>query len=105
MLARVRGVRADEVDCYSRIHDHPEIRAAVARRQAVHEEELLGTTELGRQVQRLRAEQEGLLDAIWLATSPSQVRVFWKKVGELLGEEPTGLEREALSIPPAGEEA
>ncbi len=105
MLARVRGVSADEVDCYSRVHDHPEIRAAVARRQAVHEEELLATLELGRQVQRLRGEREGLLDAIWLATSPTQVRVFWRKVGELLGEEPTDLEREALTIPPAGEEA
>ena len=105
MLARVRGVPAEHVDCYSRVTDHPEIRAAVARRQAIHEEEILATSDLGRQVQRLRAEREGLLDSIWLATSPSQVRTFWRKVGELLGEEPTGLEREALTIPPAGEEA
>ena len=41
---------------------------------------------------------------IWLATSPSQVRELWTKVGELLGDEPTALEREALAIPPAGEE-
>ena len=105
MLAKVRGVSADDLDCYSRVHDHPEIRAAIEKRRAVHEEELLAGHELGREVVRLRAERENLLDAIWLATSPSQVRSFWQKVGELLGEEPTRLEREALSIRPAGEEA
>jgi hypothetical protein len=104
MLARVRGVSADDVDCYSRIHDHPEIRAAITRRQSLHEEELLAGNELGRQVLKLRAERENLLDVIWLATSPAQVRQLWTKVAELLGEEPTRLEREALSIPPAGEE-
>jgi hypothetical protein len=104
MLARVRGVPVDDLDCYARVHDHPEIRASIEKRKAVHEEELLAGHELGRQVLRLRVERENLLDAIWLATSPSQVRAFWQKVGELLGEEPTQLEREALSIPPAGEE-
>ena len=104
MLAKVRGVSADDLDCYSRVHDHPEIRAAITRRQALHEEELLAGNELGRQVLKLRAERENLLDVIWLATSPSQVRQLWTKVAELLGEEPTHLEREALSIPPAGEE-
>jgi hypothetical protein len=104
MLARVRGVPADDLDGYSRVHDHPEIRAAIARRQALHEEELLADDELGRQVLRLRVERESLQDAIWLATSPSQVKAFWQRVGELLGEEPSRLEREALSIPPAGEE-
>jgi hypothetical protein len=104
MLARVRGVSADDLDGYSRIHDHPEIRAAIGKRQALHEEEILAGNELGRQVLRLRAEREDLLDAIWLATSPSQIRAFWQKVAELLGEEPTRLERDALSIPPAGEE-
>jgi hypothetical protein len=104
MLARVRGVSADDLDCYARVHDHPEIRAAITKRQALHEEELLAGHELGRQVLKLRAERENLLDVIWLATSPGQVRQLWTKVAELLGEEPTHLEREALSIPPAGEE-
>jgi hypothetical protein len=104
MLARVRGVSIDDLNCYSHIHDHPEIRAAIGKRQARHEDELLAGHELGRQVLRLRAEKEDLLDVIWLATSPTQVRQLWTKVAELLGEEPTHLEREALSIPPAGEE-
>ena len=104
MLARVRGVSADDLDGYSRVHDHPEIRAAIDRRRMVHEEELLAGHDLGRQVLRLRAEREDLLDVVWLATSPTQVRQLWRKVGELRGEGPTALEREALSIPPAGEE-
>jgi hypothetical protein len=104
MLASVRGVAVDDLDCYSRVHDHPEIRAAITKRQAVHEEELLAGHELGRQVLRLRAEKENLLDVIWLATSPSQVRQLWTKVAELLDDEPTQLEREAMSIKPAGEE-
>jgi hypothetical protein len=104
MLARVRGVSADDLDSYSRVHDHPEIRAAITKRLAIHEEELLAGNELGRQVLKLRAEKENLLDVIWLATSSSQVRQLWTKVAELLGEEPTHLEREALSIPPPGEE-
>jgi hypothetical protein len=97
-------VSADDLDCYSRVHVHPEIRAAITRRQSLHEEELLAGNELGRQVLRLRAEKENLLDVIWLATSSSQVRQLWTKVAELQGEEPSHLEREDLSIPPAGEE-
>jgi hypothetical protein len=104
MLARVRGVAADDLDGYTHVHDHPEVRAAIDKRRAMHEEERLADNEIGRQVLRLRAEREDLLDAIWLATSPAQIRTFWRKVAELLGEEPTRLEREALSIPPAGEE-
>ena len=100
MLAQVRGVSADDLDCYTRVHDHPEIRAAIEKRRARHEEELLAGHELGRRVLQLRAEREDLLDSIWLATSPAQVRLFWQEVGELLGDEPTDLERAALAIPP-----
>ena len=104
MLARVRGVSADDLDGYSRVHDHPEIRAAIDRRRLVHEKELLAGHDPGRQVLRLRAEKERLLDTVWLACSPAQVRQLWASVNAMLGEEPTALEREALSIPPAGEE-
>ena len=104
MLAKVRGVPVDAIEGYTRVYDHPEIRAAIAKRQEVHEEELLTGDELGSEVLRLRAERENLLDVIWLATSPVQVRQLWSKVAALLGEEPTRLEHEALSIPPPGGE-
>jgi hypothetical protein len=77
---------------------------AITKRQAVHEDELLAEDQLGQRVLRLRSAKENLLDVVWLATSSSQVRQLWTRVGVLLGEEPTELEREALSIPPAGEE-
>ena len=105
MLAKVRGVSADDLDCYTRVHDHPEIRAAITKRQALHEEELLAGHELGRQVLRLRADRERLLDTVWLACSSAQIRQLWSSVNALLGDEPTALEREALAIAAAGERA
>jgi hypothetical protein len=105
MLAQVRGVSADDLDGYSRVHDHPEIRAAIDRRRAMHEEELLAGHELGRQVLQLRADRERLLDTVWLACSSAQIKQLWSSVNALLGDEPTALEREALSLAPAGEGA
>ena len=58
-----------------------------------------GECETGRQILRLREEKENLLDTIWLATSPSQLKTLWTKVAELLGTAATQLERDALAIP------
>ena len=104
LLARVRGVDIDDVEerYYNQID--PEVNNAISKRQVVHEDELLAEHELGRQVLRLRAGKANLLDVIWLATSSTQVRQLWTKVGELIGDEPTPLEREALAIPPTVEE-
>lgn len=77
---------------------------ATCKRKVVIEDELLAQTDLGRQILKLRAERESLLDAIWLATSPRQVKDLWSKVAELLGDEPTQLERDALAIPPVPDE-
>jgi hypothetical protein len=54
-------------------------------------------------VGRLEAEKDRLLDVVWLATSPGAIRQLWRTVGELLGDEPTPLEREALAIEPTEE--
>jgi hypothetical protein len=82
----------------------PEVNTAITKRQSVHEDELLGENERGHQVLRLRAEKDNLLDIVRLATSPSQVRQLWAKISELLGDEPTELERQAILIPQTGEE-
>jgi hypothetical protein len=58
---------------------------------------------VGRDIARLEAERDGLLDTIWLATSSAQIKQLWSKVGALLGDEPTHLEREALAIAPSPE--
>jgi hypothetical protein len=100
MLAHVRGVPVDDLDdTYYGFHCNEEVKTAVNKRQKVHEDELLGECDVGREILRLREEQEDLLDTVWLATSPSQLKTLWTKVSELLGAEPTRLEREALAIP------
>jgi hypothetical protein len=103
MLAHVRGVPVSDLDdsVYS-YHCRDEVRSAVSKRQNIHEDELLAESETGREILRLREEKENLLDTIWLATSPSQLKTLWTKVSELLGTEPTQLEREALAIPAVG---
>ena len=102
MLARVRGVPLSDLEdtCYGYRRDE-EVKSAVAKRQKVHEDELLGECDTGREILRLRQEQEDLLDTVWLASSPSQLKTLWSKVNTLLGSTPTQLERDALEIPPA----
>jgi hypothetical protein len=76
---------------------------AIARRQSAHQEQLLADDPTGRKVARLGAEKDNLLDLVWRACSPGQIRTLWSKVAERLGDEPTALEREALAIGPVAE--
>jgi hypothetical protein len=109
MLAALKGVPVEEVsDAISVRYGNElplpqEAADAITKRQAAHQERLLADDPVGRQVAGLEAEKEGLLDVVWLATSPAQIRALWSKVGALLGDEPTGLEREALAIEPIKE--
>ncbi len=48
----------------------------------------------------LRVEKENLLDTVWLATSPSQIKELWEQVNALLELKPTALEEKALKIAP-----
>jgi hypothetical protein len=102
IIARLKGIPIEEVADNATISYQftQTLNAAISKRQTVHEQELLAAQELGRAVLRLRAEQENLLDVIWLATSSTHVKILWRKVAELLGEAPTPLEREALAIEP-----
>jgi hypothetical protein len=77
---------------------------ALDKRQDVHEEELLADDPVGAEIAHLEVERERLLDAVWLACSPPQIKQLWLKVSELLGDESTALEREALAIAPLKEE-
>ena len=98
MLAKVRGVEPDDLDDYYSYRRDSEVDNAVKRRKAVHEDELLTESETGQQVLRLRHERDELQDVIWLATSPRQVKALWEKVAELLDDEQTQLQRDALAI-------
>ena len=97
MLAALRGVPPGEVtDGYgvpygSELPVPHEAAQALARRQAAHQERLLGDDPVGREIARLEVERDGLLDVVWLACSPAQIKQLWSKVGDLLGDEPTRL--------------
>ncbi len=91
---------ADDLDDYCAYRHDREVENAVERRQAVHEEELLAEGELGQRILQLRKEKESLLDTVWLATSPKEVKELWAKVTEILGDEQTPLQQEALAIVP-----
>lgn len=81
-----------------------DIASTVAKRQLVHEDELLAETQRGREVLNLSLEKENLLDTVWLATSPKQIKDLWEKIDELLGGPQTKLQREALAIEPVVED-
>jgi hypothetical protein len=100
MLATVRGVPVESVDDFNHYHVDREVESAVGRRQKVFEEELLAANDIGREIVILRQEKENLLDTIWLATSPSQLKLLWTKVAELLRDDTTQLQKDALAIPP-----
>ena len=67
------------------------------------QESLLLKSEHGRRIVELRREKDNLLDTVWLATSSQQIKDLWTKVGELLQDEPTRLEREAIALPSIAE--
>ena len=110
MIAMLRSIPIDEVtDSFSIRYGSElalpnEVAEAIARRQSAHQEQMLADDPVGREVARLEAEEDRLLDTIWLAASPTQIKQLWARVGALLGDEPTALERDALAIEPTKED-
>lgn len=100
LLAQVRGVDVSTIDTYGRYSSDPEVTKAIKSRQAVHEDELLAEHDLGQEVIKLRLEKEHLLDTVFLATSPIQIRTLWQQVSDLLGDELSQLQKSALQIEP-----
>ena len=103
VLARLRGTPPDTIDSYAVSRSEVEVNNAIKARQAVHDDELLHEHELGLQIVQLRLERENLLDTVFLATSPIQIRSLWEKVSDLLGDELSQLQREAMKITPPSE--
>jgi hypothetical protein len=98
LLATLRRVPLAEVADDTAGSAYDEVRQALQRRQAAHARDLLAEDQIGREVVRLWQEQEHLLDAVGLARAPRQIKVLWSKVLELLGQEPTALERAVLAL-------
>ena len=91
MLAHVRGVAANDIDDYENHRHRREVDQAIARRQVVHQNELLAETEIGQHILKLRKGKETLVDFLWLATAPMQIQDHWSKVALLLNEEQSSL--------------
>ena len=64
------------------------------------EKEILQESEFGRKILRLERERDELIDTIWLAISPAQIRSLWKDFSAMLTEEPTELQKQALTYEP-----
>jgi hypothetical protein len=108
MLAAIRGLPIEEVPDTFSIHGGElplpvEAVEALTKRQSAHQEQLLGDDPIGREIARLEAERDRLLDIVWLAASPAQIKRLRSRVAALPGGEPTPLEREALAIAPSEE--
>ena len=79
---------------------HAAVENAILNRQKVHEKELLAAEPLGQRILELQHEQEDLLDTVWLATSPVQIKQLWSRVAEILDQQPTALQQHAFALEP-----
>ena len=77
------------------------VRTAINARADAIEPDILLESDLGRRVLSLRQEKDVLLDTVWLATSPKQIKELWEQVNALLSACPTTLESKALEMEPA----
>ena len=82
-----------------------EVQRAVRRRRTKHIQELMAAAPLGRKILRLEQEKEELLDTVWLATSPREIKQLWVRFGEMLGWEPPEVQKQAVSIEPSSNDA
>lgn len=99
LLAHIRGVDLSLVDV---VYGWPdEVERAIRQRQKSAEQELLAADQLGQHILKLRREEDELLDTVWLATSPQQIRNLWQSMAELLSGELTPLQQQALTGPPS----
>lgn len=105
MLAVVRRQPLQAVTHVADEAMQAEIGQAIELRQAIHEQELLAAEERGQHLLRLRRARDNLQEAVWLASSPTGLRQLWAKVLQLLGEEPTTLQRPALTLGDEGADA
>jgi len=79
---------------------HSLIEDVIDRAAKDVEKEILQESEVGKKILRLEREREELTDTIWLATSPVQIRSLWKDFSAMLTEEPTELQKQALTYEP-----
>ena len=106
-LMRTMAAKVVRMECHTdgTYMQRTAIDNAIRDRQKVHEKELLAADPLGQQILELQLEQEDLLDTVWLATSPVQIKQLWSRVAEILHQQPTALQKHALSLEPVTDDS
>ena len=102
MLERISASNVQPNSYYSPANQR--IDEAIRSRATLIEQDVLAGSETGREILRLRNEQEQLLDTVWLATSPIQIRNLWVSFNELVGDQPTELQKQTLCEQPTDSE-
>jgi len=97
LAAAVRKVPAEQASSYEYCHSS-EWERAIRARQEPETRRLLAASPLGTVILKLRREEEELLDTVWLATSPKQIKDLWRGVAELVSAEPTALQKQAMEV-------
>lgn len=82
---------------------HALIENVIEKEATEIEKEILQESEVGLEILKLEREREELTDTIWLATSPVQIRSLWKDFTTMVTEEPTQLQKQALTYEPVNE--
>ena len=74
--AIIKGTTVEEELDESGYYSNHVVENAVSDRAKALEADILGQSDLGKQVLALRAEKDNLLDTVWLATSSSQIKDY-----------------------------
>ena len=80
--------------------EHTRIELLIEVEADLVEKEILQESEVGQKILQLEREREELTDTIWLATSSVQIRSLWKDFSAMVAEEPTELQKQALTYEP-----
>lgn len=101
-VEQLTGDRPDHIYCgYGRTDLLPtDCDSSISKRVEVERVKMLESSEVGRQVLAIQEEQENLLDTVWLATSPKQIKELWDKLSSVVDEPLTPLQKQAQSIEP-----
>lgn len=76
------------------------VKDTINRRIEVVKEQMLAEHPVGKQILELQEEKENLLDTVWLATSPKQIKELWDVVNEKAGTTSTPMQQAAAEIAP-----
>jgi len=77
-----------------------QIEDRIEKATGVVKGKMMADNDVGKEILRLQAEQEHMLETVWVATSSAQVKELFMKVNSVLNESPTGLGEMAQGIAP-----